>query len=110
MAKGQVKFAVIAVDYFTKLAEAEPLATITEKKMESFMEKTILSRFGIPRVLVSDNGRQFDKPVFKQFCSSYGISNHYSSPEHPYVNGQAEVINRTILQSIKTRLEKAKGL
>ena len=28
--KGQCKFIVVAVDYFTKLAEAEPLATITE--------------------------------------------------------------------------------
>ena len=109
MAKGQVKFAVVAVDYFTKWAEVEPLATITEKKMENFVERNILSRFGIPRILISDNGRQFDTPVFKQFCSGYGISNHYSSPEHPQANGQAEVTNRTILRSIKTRLEGAKG-
>ena len=33
MAKGQVKFAVIAVDYFTKWVKAEPLATIIEKKI-----------------------------------------------------------------------------
>ena len=110
MAKGQVKFTVIAMDYFTKWVEVEPLATITEQKMENFVEKNILSKFSIPRVLVSDNGRQFDTPVFRQFCSKYGISNHYSSPEHPQANGQAEVTNRTILQSIKTRLENAKGL
>ena len=48
MAKGQVKFTVIAVDYFTKWAEAEPLATITKKKMEIFMVRNILNRFGIP--------------------------------------------------------------
>ena len=50
MVKGQFKFAVIVVDYFTKWAEAEPLATITEKKMETFVVQSILSRFGIPRV------------------------------------------------------------
>ena len=76
MTKGQVKFSVIIVDYFTKCTEAEPLATISEKKMESFIEKNILSRFGIPQVLISDNGRQFDTPVFRQFGSNYGISNH----------------------------------
>ena len=65
MTKGQVKFTVIAVYYFTKWIETKPLATITKKTMESFMEKNILSRFGIPRVLVSDNGRQFDTPVFR---------------------------------------------
>ena len=48
--------------------EAEPLATIIEKKMEIFVKINILSRFGIPQILVSDNGRQFDTPVFRQFC------------------------------------------
>ena len=92
------------------MAEAEPLATITEKKIKNFVVKNILCRFGIPTVLVSDNGRQFDTPVFKKFCSGYGIANHYLSPEHPQANGQVEVTNRTILQSINTRLNKAKGL
>ena len=108
--KGQVKFAVVVVDYFTKWAEAEPLATITERQMENFVLKNIISRFGVPRVLVSDNSRQFDTLVFRNFCSGYWIANHYSSPEHPQANGQVEVTNRTILHSIKTRLEKAKGL
>ena len=98
------------MDYFTKWTEAEPLATITERQMEKFVLKNIISRFGIPRILVSDNGRQFDMPVFRNFCADYGITNHYSSPEHPQANGQVEVSNRTILHSIKTRLEKAKGL
>ena len=57
MAKGQVKFVVIAINYFTKWEEEEPLGTITKKKMEGFMMKNILSKFGIPPVLVSDNGR-----------------------------------------------------
>ena len=57
MEKGQVKFTVIAVDYFTKWAEAKPLVTITNKKMGIFVLQNILSKFDIPRVLVSDNGR-----------------------------------------------------
>ena len=48
--------------------------------------------------------------MFRDFCAGYGITNHYSSPEHPQANGQVEVTNHTILRSIKTRLEKAKGL
>ena len=71
--------------------------------------KNILSKFSILKVLVSDNGRKFDTPVFRQFCSSYGIFNHYSSPEHPPANGQAEVTNRTFLLFFKTRLKKSKG-
>uniref|UniRef100_A0A2N9HPQ8 Uncharacterized protein n=1 Tax=Fagus sylvatica TaxID=28930 RepID=A0A2N9HPQ8_FAGSY len=71
---------------------------------------TEISRFGIPRVLVSDNGKQFDNPRFRQFSQELGIHNHYSSPGHPQANGQVEVTNRSLLKLIKTRLEGAKGL
>uniref|UniRef100_A0A2N9EVJ5 Uncharacterized protein n=1 Tax=Fagus sylvatica TaxID=28930 RepID=A0A2N9EVJ5_FAGSY len=70
----------------------------------------VICRFGIPRVLVSDNGKQFDNPRFKQFSQELGIHNHYSSPGHPQANGQVEVTNRSLLKLIKTRLEGAKGL
>jgi hypothetical protein len=61
-------------------------------------------------VLVSDNGKQFDNPRFRQFSQELGIHNHYSSPGHPQANGQVEVMNRSLLKLIKTRLEGAKGL
>ena len=64
----------------------------------------------IPRVLVSDNGKQFDNDSFRDFCSQLGIRNHYSSPAHPQANGQVEVMNQSLLKIIKTRLEGAKGI
>ena len=60
----QLKFLVVGIDYFTKWVEAEALATITEKNIRSFVWRSIICRFGIPRVLVSDNGRQFDNDYF----------------------------------------------
>ena len=64
----------------------------------------------VPRVLVSENGRQFDNTLFKDFCEQFGIKNHYSSPYQPQANGQAKVANRSLLKIIKTRLEGAKGV
>ena len=81
--KGQCRFIVVGVDYFTKWAEAEPLATITEQKVHNFLWQSIICRFGIPRALVSDNGKQFDNPKFRDLCSEPGIKNYYSSPAHP---------------------------
>ena len=79
----QLKFLVIGIDYFTKLVEAEALATITEKNIRNFVWRNIICRYGIPRVLVFDNGRQFDNSAFRDFYSELGIKNHYSSPAHP---------------------------
>ena len=90
--------------------EAEPLATITEKSIHTFMWKNIICRYGIPRVLVSNNGKQFDNSAFRNFCSELGIKNHYSSLAHPQANGQVEVTNRTLLKIIKTQFEGAKGI
>ncbi|KAM1376542.1 hypothetical protein ACFX2F_038267 [Malus domestica] len=54
--KGKVRYIIVAVDYFTKWAEVEPLATITEAKIEDFVWKNILCRFRIPNAIVTDNG------------------------------------------------------
>ena len=107
--KRQVKFLLVAIDYFTKWVEAEALATIIEAKVQNFVWKNIVCRFGIPRTIISDNGRQFDCHGFRTFCSSLGIKNKYSSPGHPQANGQTEVTNRTLLKIIKSQLMGAKG-
>ena len=104
-----MKFLVVGIDYFTKWIEAEPLASITQQNVKNFVWKSILCRFRVPQVLVSDNGRQFNNALFRDFCEHFGIQNHYSSSAHPQANGQAEVANRSLLKIIKTRLEGAKG-
>ena len=107
--RGQCKFIVVVVDYFTKWAEAEPLATITEQKVRNFVWRSIVCRFGIPRALVSDNWKQFDNPKLRDFCAELRIRNYYLSPSHPQSNGQAEVTIRTLKAALKTKLEDLKG-
>ena len=106
----QIKFLVVGIDYFTKWVEAEPLAKITQQNVKNFVWKNIVCRFGVPRVLVSNNVRQFDNTPFREFYEQLGMKNHYSSPSHPQANGQAEVANRSLLKIIKTQLEGAKGV
>ena len=53
----QLKFLVVGIDYFTKWVEVKALATITEKNIRNFVWRNIICRYGIPRVIVSDNGK-----------------------------------------------------
>ena len=99
----------MAVDYFTKWAKAEPLATITEQKVHNCVWRSIICRFGTPRSLVSDNGKQIDNSKFRDFCAELVIKNYYSSQTHPQSNGQAEVTIRTLKAALKTKLEDLKG-
>ena len=108
-APGNRKFFIAATDYFTKWVEAEPLATIKEKDVKRFVWQNVVTRFGVPKILISDNGTQFDGRLFRGFCEDLKIEFYNSTPAYPQSNGQAEASNKTILDGLKKRLEKAKG-
>uniref|UniRef100_A0A2N9HTD2 Integrase catalytic domain-containing protein n=1 Tax=Fagus sylvatica TaxID=28930 RepID=A0A2N9HTD2_FAGSY len=108
-ALGNKKFLIVATDYFTKWIEAEPLSHIREVDTKRFLWKSVITRFGIPWAVISDNGTQFEGKLFKGFCSDLVIKNFFSSPTYPQANGLAEVSNKVILDGIKKRLEEAKG-
>ncbi|KAG6478323.1 hypothetical protein ZIOFF_061759 [Zingiber officinale] len=109
MATGQRKFLLVAVDYFSKWVEAEPLAKITEQMVKKFIWQNIICRFSIPRRLISDNGRQFKGTLLEDWCKSYGIEQHFTSVAYPQSNGQAEVANREILRILHARLNHLGG-
>jgi hypothetical protein len=72
-APGQLKFFIVAVDYFTKLIEAEPLATITSARIHAFTFKTIICRFNIPAEIVIDNDTQFTDKHFWELLEGLQI-------------------------------------
>ena len=63
--KRQVKFLLVAIDYFIKWVKVEALSTITEAKIKNFIWKNIVCRFEIPRTFILDNRRQFDSQGFE---------------------------------------------
>ena len=110
IAMRQLKFLMVGVDYLTKWVEVEALTNIIEKNIRNFVWRNIICRYSIPRVLILDNGKQFDNDLFRDFGLQLGIKNHYSLPTHHQANGQVEVTNRSLLKIIKTWLERAKGI
>ncbi|XP_028118776.1 uncharacterized protein LOC114316305 [Camellia sinensis] len=108
--RGQVKFTVVAIDYFTKWVEAEPLAKITKRNTTKFIWQSIVCHFRILQAIVSDNDKQFDNAKFREFCAKLNIRTSFFSPGHLQANGQVEVTNCSLLKIIKTKMEATKGL
>ncbi|KAL5571186.1 hypothetical protein UlMin_020783 [Ulmus minor] len=78
-------------------------------KCQPFIWKNIVCHFGVPCELVSDHGTQFENEKLQSICDRLGIKKELSSPAHPKSNGQVEVINKTVKQTLKKKLEKSKG-
>jgi len=52
LSKGQVKFLIVGVDYFTKWVEAKPLTTIISQQVQQFIWKDIVCRYGVPHTII----------------------------------------------------------
>ncbi|GFY97881.1 hypothetical protein Acr_12g0004220 [Actinidia rufa] len=74
-----------------------------------FIRRSILFRFGISWAFVSDNGTQFVGSKVRNLLEQLKIEFYNLTPSYPQCNGQAEATNKTIMNRIKKRLEKAKG-
>jgi transposase InsO family protein len=102
---------LVAVNKFTKWAEAAPVTTQDSTTAVNFI-KSIVFHFGEPHSIITDNGTNFTSKEFKSYCESMGIKLKFASVAHPKTNRQVEKANGLICNGIKKRLlaplEKAK--
>ena len=100
-AVGNKKYLLVCTDYFTKWVEVKPLANIRNVDVKRFVWKNIVTQFGVPYMLISDNGLQFDSKAFMKYCTDLGIKNMYSTPAYPQGNGQTKAVNKVIMNGLK---------
>jgi hypothetical protein len=86
---------------FHEVVEAKPLMNIMAPTIQNFFWQNIICRFGVPRELTVDNGKQFDYYTFKEYCKSLGTHAKFSSVYHPQSNGAVERANGLIFSGIK---------
>ena len=82
-AMGNKRYLLVGIDYFIKWVETEPLANIRDVDVKRFVWKNIITRFGVPYALISDNNIQFNSKAFRSYCGELGITNRYSTPIYP---------------------------
>jgi ribonuclease HI len=99
-AQSNLKYVVVAVEYFSKWIEAKPLATITSVTVQKFFSQNIVCRFSVPKAITVDNGTQFDAETFKDFCDRIGTKIHFASVRHLESNGLVERANDIIMTGI----------
>ena len=91
---------LVVCDYFSGFVEVERLHSMTTSAVSRTL-KTLFSRYGVPDVLMTDNGPQFASAEFVSFASKWGFRHVTSSPRYPQSNGRAENAVKTIKRLFK---------
>ena len=89
-------YILLAVDYVSKWVEAIACPRNDANTVIGFIQRNILSRFGAPRTIISDEGSHFKNKIFTKIMSRYGIKHMMGLAYLLKSNGQAEISNREI--------------
>ena len=90
------KYILVVADYFTKWTESFAMPNMESRTVATILVEEVISRFGVPAVLHSDQGRQFESKLFMEMCSLLGITKTHTTPYHPQSDGMVERFNRTL--------------
>nr|GEY52889.1 reverse transcriptase domain-containing protein [Tanacetum cinerariifolium] len=84
------KYILVAVNYLLKWVEAKALPTNDARVVVKFL-KSLFSRFGTPKAIISDRGTHFCNDQFSRVMLKYRVTHRLSIAYHPQISGQVEV-------------------
>jgi hypothetical protein len=96
---------MVAIDYFTKWVEAASYRNVTAVVTEKFIRSNLITRYGVPHEIISDNGKNFVASRVEEYFSQLKIKHHRSSPYRPQMNGAVESANKNLVKILKKTTE-----
>ncbi|XP_075080418.1 uncharacterized protein LOC142165927 [Nicotiana tabacum] len=90
------EYILVVIDYVSNWVEAIPTRT--------FLRKNIFTRFGTPRVIISDKGPHFVNKQFDTLLSKYEVTHKTGTPYHAQTSGQVEVANHGLKRFLEKRV------
>lgn len=95
------KFILVMVDMFSKYVIIEPLRKSTATQTIDRVRREVFLKFGVPEILISDNGPQLKSLAFRDFLDEFGVTHWLTANYHPQAN-PTEAANKTILNAIRS--------
>lgn len=96
------QYVLVITDWFTKFVLVHPMAKATAKGIVKFIENNVFLIFGVPQIMVVDNGVQFISKDFKNLMKDYNVQKiWYNARYFPQIN-PTERVNKTIVTAIRS--------
>lgn len=87
-------------DLFSKWVEAFPIHSKNASDIAEIIVREIICRFGSPRQILSDCGKEFNNQVLKKICDLIGSVKIFTAPYRPQTDGQVERFNKTLMKQL----------
>ena len=95
------RYILLVIDHATGWIEAKPIPGKGEKNVLDYLDREYIPRHGIPEVIITDQGGEFNGHALLTYMKKMDIDHHRTAPYSPQSNGRAERANRTIKQLIR---------
>ncbi|CAF4405964.1 unnamed protein product, partial [Rotaria sp. Silwood2] len=90
------KYIISLTDVLSKFVVTKAVRDNTAQTAVRFLKEDIISKFGTPRCILTDNGTHFTSTLIDELTKQIGATHLYSTPYHPQTNGQVERYNSTM--------------
>ncbi|CAF3408778.1 unnamed protein product [Rotaria sp. Silwood2] len=90
------KYIISLTDVLSKFVITKATRDNTTHTAVRFLKEDIISKFGTPRCILTDNGTHITSRMMDALIKQIGITHLYSTPYHPQTNGQVERYNSTM--------------
>jgi hypothetical protein len=94
------RYIITATRYLQIWEEATPVKYCSAKTTTQFLFEQVISRFGCPRILISEQCTHFINNTIKAMIDEFEVYHHKSTPYHPQENGIIEAFNKILENSL----------
>jgi hypothetical protein len=94
------RYIITVTEYLTRWVEAAPVKFCSVETTTHFLFEQVITRFGCPRILMSDQGSHFINNTIKAMTEEFEVYNQKSTPYHPHENVTVESFNKILENSL----------
>lgn len=94
------KYLLIYLDEYSRYPIVKIVNSLCAKTIIPVLDE-IMSEFGIPKVLKSDNGPPMNSQQFAEFAKNMGFKHRKITPMWPQANAEVERFNKSICKAIR---------